>query len=158
MTLLYKPVYLQNKISRQNCTERGCCFRTALKPKLFAQGADLKEYTSDVLPFCTETVMTTKTIKEFPNQKPWLDRNVQLLLGASGLDIPACKSARRDLNTGIREAGCFFYNDKKHPAIHLILPYRTYISRSSGVQVWENREITEHCWWSRWGQEECQER
>ena len=77
---------------------------------MFAQGADLEEYTSAVLAylhFCTETVMTTKTIKVFPNQKPWLDRNMRLLLGDAAFrsgDKPAYKSARRDLKKGIREA------------------------------------------------------
>lgn len=45
---------------------------------LFAS-ADLEEYTSSVLgyiAFCTDTVLTTKTSIMYPNQKPWLDRNV----------------------------------------------------------------------------------
>ncbi|KAK3554035.1 hypothetical protein QTP70_019154 [Hemibagrus guttatus] len=48
--------------------------------ELFTQSADLEEYSSSVLAyiaFCTDTVLTTKTIKVFPNQKPSLDRNVR---------------------------------------------------------------------------------
>lgn len=47
--------------------------------ELFAQSTDLEEYDSSVLAyiaFCTNTVLATKTIKVFPNQKPWFDRHV----------------------------------------------------------------------------------
>ncbi|KAF0047409.1 hypothetical protein F2P81_001042 [Scophthalmus maximus] len=56
--------------------------------KVFEQG-DLEEYSSSVLAyvaFCTETVLTTKTIKVFPNQKPWLDGNVQCETNPTGLN------------------------------------------------------------------------
>ncbi|KAK3532935.1 hypothetical protein QTP70_003799 [Hemibagrus guttatus] len=70
--------------------------------ELFIQSADLEEYSSSVLAyitFCTDTVLTTKTIKVFPNQKPWLARKVRSLLKArnsqaeiSAVDLgPLCK-------------------------------------------------------------------
>ncbi|KAK3560215.1 hypothetical protein QTP86_000764 [Hemibagrus guttatus] len=58
--------------------------------ELFTQSADLEEYRSSILAyiaFCTDTVLTTKTIKVFPNQKPWLDRKVCSLLKAL---VPTC--------------------------------------------------------------------
>ncbi len=47
--------------------------------ELFAQSTDLEEYSSSVLAyiaFCTDTVLTTKTIMVFPNQKSWFNRIV----------------------------------------------------------------------------------
>ncbi|KAI3356742.1 hypothetical protein L3Q82_003423 [Scortum barcoo] len=49
------------------------------------EGTDLDGYTSSVLSylkFCTDAVLPTKTIKVFPNQKPWLDSTVKPLLKA----------------------------------------------------------------------------
>ncbi len=79
---------------------------------VFKEGADLEEYTSAVLAyvhFCTDTVLPTKTIKAFPNQKPWLDSTVRMLLKARDTayrsdDTLAYSKARRDLGKGIREA------------------------------------------------------
>lgn len=44
--------------------------------------------------------MTTNTISVFPNKKPWLDRNMHLLLGARdaafrSVDMPAYKIPRK---------------------------------------------------------------
>lgn len=77
---------------------------------VFKEGADLEEYTSSVLAylhFCT--VLPTKSIKVFPNQKPWLDSTVRSLLKArdaayrSG-DMLAYSRALRDLKKDIRKA------------------------------------------------------
>ena len=51
--------------------------------EVFAQRADLEEYTSAVLAcihFCTDTGLTTKSFRVYPNQKLLMDRNVQSLL------------------------------------------------------------------------------
>ena len=70
----------------------------------------MEEYTSNVLDyiqFGTETVLRTRTIKVFPNQKPWFDGNVRSLLRArdtafrSG-DRLAYRTARRDLKKGLK--------------------------------------------------------
>ncbi|KAI3360589.1 hypothetical protein L3Q82_002452 [Scortum barcoo] len=53
--------------------------------EVFKEGTDLDGYTSLVLSylkFCTDAVLPTKTIKVFPNQKPWLDSTVKPLLKA----------------------------------------------------------------------------
>ena len=72
----------------------------------------MEEYTSNVLDyiqFCTETVLRTRTIKVFPNQKPWFDGNVGSLLRArdtafrSG-DMLAYRTARQDLQKGLKGA------------------------------------------------------
>ncbi|KAI3372163.1 hypothetical protein L3Q82_006999 [Scortum barcoo] len=46
---------------------------------------DLEEYTSAVLGYiskCTEDVTSTRTVTEYPNQKPWLNAEVRSLLKA----------------------------------------------------------------------------
>ncbi|KAI3375358.1 hypothetical protein L3Q82_021851 [Scortum barcoo] len=53
--------------------------------EVFKEGTDLDGYTSSVLSylkFFTDAVLPTKTIKVFPNQKPWLDSTVKPLLKA----------------------------------------------------------------------------
>lgn len=43
---------------------------------VFSEGSDLEGYTSallDFINFCTEAVLPTKTIRVFPNQKPWFN-------------------------------------------------------------------------------------
>ncbi|KAK3567875.1 hypothetical protein QTP86_027317 [Hemibagrus guttatus] len=83
-------------------TQTGSCLHSA----------DLEEYSSSVLAyiaFCTIIVLTTKTIKVFPNQKPWLDRKVRSLLKARNIayrsgDRLAYSNARRELKKGITEA------------------------------------------------------
>ncbi|KAK3570817.1 hypothetical protein QTP86_027623, partial [Hemibagrus guttatus] len=87
------------------------CFENTVW-ELFTQSADLEEYSSTVLAyiaFCTDTVLTTKTIKLFPNQKPWLDRKVRSLLKARNVacrlgDRLAYSNAQRELKKGITEA------------------------------------------------------
>ncbi len=79
--------------------------------ELFAQSTDLEEYSSSVLAyiaFCTDTVLTTKTIMVFPNQKPWFNGIVQALLGARNAayrtgDKLAYSNARREPRMGIKE-------------------------------------------------------
>ncbi|KAI4903276.1 hypothetical protein NFI96_004892 [Prochilodus magdalenae] len=79
---------------------------------LFAQGADLEEYASSVMGyihFCTENVLPKKTIKVFPNQKPWVNKSVPALIKSrdeafrSG-DRLAYSAARRNLKKAIKEA------------------------------------------------------
>uniref|UniRef100_A0A3B5QBX0 Reverse transcriptase domain-containing protein n=1 Tax=Xiphophorus maculatus TaxID=8083 RepID=A0A3B5QBX0_XIPMA len=79
---------------------------------VFRDGADLEEYSSSVLSyvqFCTDAVLPVKTIKVFPNQKPWLDSTVRALLKArdaayrSG-DRLAYSRARSELKKGIKQA------------------------------------------------------
>ncbi|KAI3355625.1 hypothetical protein L3Q82_017914 [Scortum barcoo] len=80
--------------------------------EVFKEGTDLDGYTSSVLSylkFCTDAVLPTKTIKVFPNQKPWLDSTVKPLLKAcdaayrSG-DKLAYSIARKELKKGIKLA------------------------------------------------------
>lgn len=79
---------------------------------VFAEGADLEEYADSVLGYinyCTENVTTQKTIKVFPNQKPWFNSKVRRLLQErdaafrSG-DQQAYTGARGNLHRGIMEA------------------------------------------------------
>jgi len=68
-------------------------------------------YTASVLAyidFCTETVLTTKTVRTFPNQKPWFDKRVRFLLKERNVafksgDAQAYSNARRELKKGIKE-------------------------------------------------------
>ncbi|KAI3352931.1 hypothetical protein L3Q82_019494 [Scortum barcoo] len=71
-----------------------------------------KEYTSAVLGYiskCTEDVTSTRTVTEYPNQKPWLNAEVRSLLKArdaafrSG-DRLALRAARRQLTAGVKRA------------------------------------------------------
>lgn len=73
---------------------------------------DIDSYASSVLDFINtsiNSVTTHKRITTFPNQKPWMNREVRLLLKArdaafrSG-DAQAYSSSRADLKRGIREA------------------------------------------------------
>jgi len=78
----YKPLVCRSKpIIRtvQGWTEEPS---SALQDK---EGSDLESYTSAVLSyvqFCTDAVLPTKTVKVFPNQKPWMDGTVRPLLKA----------------------------------------------------------------------------
>lgn len=79
---------------------------------LFAQSADLEEYSLSVLAYmesCTNTVQTIKTIKVFPNQKLWHDRNVYSLLKARNAayrpgDRLSYSNDQSELKNGITEA------------------------------------------------------
>ncbi|KAF0045991.1 hypothetical protein F2P81_002520 [Scophthalmus maximus] len=73
---------------------------------------NIHTYTSSVLDYikkCVEGVTTHKTVKLFSNQKPWMNKEVRLLLKArdtalrSG-DREAYSSARSDLRKGISRA------------------------------------------------------
>ncbi|KAI3363084.1 hypothetical protein L3Q82_011537, partial [Scortum barcoo] len=86
-----------DKTNHQNCTQD--CFECT-DWEVFKEGTDLDGYTSSVLSylkFCTDAVLPTKTIKVFPNQKPWLDSTVKPLL-------KACDIARKELKKGIKLA------------------------------------------------------
>ena len=80
--------------------------------EVFKEDSNLEAYTSSVLDyvqFCTDAVLPTKTIRVFPNQKPWMDSMVRSLLRhrdaafRSG-DRLAYSTARRDLKKGIQLA------------------------------------------------------
>lgn len=80
--------------------------------EVFKDGSDLEAFTSSVLgyvQFCSDSVLSTKTIKVFPNQKPWCDSTVRSLLRdrdaayRSG-DRAAYSRARTDLRKGIQQA------------------------------------------------------
>ncbi|KAI3367243.1 hypothetical protein L3Q82_008295 [Scortum barcoo] len=89
----YKPLICRTRPTTRTVqvwTEEACLqhYRTALSAltgKCSRRDTDLDGYTSSVLSylkFCTDAVLPTKTIKVFPNQKPWLDSTVKLLLKA----------------------------------------------------------------------------
>lgn len=99
----------------------------------------MDEYSStvlDYLNFCTDTLLTTKTIKVLQNQKPWLDSNVWSLLRARDAayrteDTLAYSNARKDLKKGIREAkyrykqrneGYFTHNDNPRTCGEVLKP------------------------------------
>ena len=95
--------------SEEAVTSLQVCFESSVW-EVFSQGANLEEDTSNVLDyiqFCTETVLRTRTIKVFPNQKPWFDGNVRSLLRGSDTaftsgDRPAYRTARRDLKRALK--------------------------------------------------------
>uniref|UniRef100_A0A3B3H7K8 Reverse transcriptase domain-containing protein n=1 Tax=Oryzias latipes TaxID=8090 RepID=A0A3B3H7K8_ORYLA len=73
---------------------------------------DLEDYASGVLGYiskCTEDVTSTRTVTDYPNQKPWLNTEVRALLKhrnaafQSG-DKVALRAARRELHAGVRRA------------------------------------------------------
>ncbi|KAI3370577.1 hypothetical protein L3Q82_007146 [Scortum barcoo] len=78
------PVYLSTTRTVQVWTEEASsalqdCFECT-DWEVFKEGTDLDGYTSSVLSylkFCTDAVLPTKTIKVFPNQKPWLNSTVK---------------------------------------------------------------------------------
>ena len=77
----------------------------------FLPHTDIDSYASSVLDFNTniDSVTTLKRITTFPNQKPWMNKEVRLLLKArdtafrSG-DAQAYSSSRADLKRGIKQA------------------------------------------------------
>uniref|UniRef100_A0A669BZP0 Reverse transcriptase domain-containing protein n=1 Tax=Oreochromis niloticus TaxID=8128 RepID=A0A669BZP0_ORENI len=115
----YKPLIQRQKTSEKSVRVWTAEATTALQDcfdntnwSVFAKGSDLEGHTSAVLSyisFCTESVTTTKTVKVFPNQKPWLNSEVRALLRArdsafkSG-DQQVYKEARQSLVKGIKEA------------------------------------------------------
>ena len=73
---------------------------------------DLNVFTDSVLCYikhCTDTVTVDKRIRVYPNQKPWMTREVQRLLKARDIafrseDRALYNTARTNLRRGIREA------------------------------------------------------
>ncbi|KAK7930368.1 hypothetical protein WMY93_006763 [Mugilogobius chulae] len=73
---------------------------------------DIETYTSAVLCYiktCIENVTLTKRIRVFPNRKPWMTKEVQLLLNERNAafysgDSERYRVARRDLKKGIKRA------------------------------------------------------
>ncbi len=107
-----KPVIKTIKVWSEEATSRlQDCFDLT-EWDVFKEGADLDEYTTSVLTyidFCTETVLTTKIVRNFPYQKPWFDKIVWFLLKERNAafksgDAQAYSNARRDLKKGIKEA------------------------------------------------------
>ena len=73
---------------------------------------DIDSYASSILDFINtniDSVTTLKQITTFPNQKPWMNKEVCILLKArdtafrSG-DAQAYSSSRADLKRGIKQA------------------------------------------------------
>lgn len=73
---------------------------------------DTDTYASSVLDFIStniDSVTTLKQITTFPNQKPWMNREVRLLLNTRNIafrsgDAQAYSASRANLKRGIREA------------------------------------------------------
>ena len=73
---------------------------------------DLEEYTSVVTSYtsnCIDDIVPTKCCKIYPNQKPWINREVRSMLHAHSTafasgDADGYKKARYDLRRSIREA------------------------------------------------------
>lgn len=118
LTPAYTPLRRKNKPSTKTIKTwpegalsqlQDCFDHTAWD--LFNQ-SDLEEYTVTVLFYikhCADTVAVEKHIRTFPNQKPWMSREVQILLKKcdsafrSG-DKPLYSTARTDLRRGIKSA------------------------------------------------------
>jgi len=85
---------------------------SALTGECSSRGADLEEFTSSVLSyinFCTDAVLTTKTITVFPNEKPWVDSTARALLKVQddanrSSDRLTYSRARKELKKGIQQA------------------------------------------------------
>ncbi|KAK3559559.1 hypothetical protein QTP86_013724, partial [Hemibagrus guttatus] len=115
----------ENNILDQVYTNIPCAYRAAPSPHLGSSDHISIELTPSYRPlicrtqpsfktvqayiaFCTDTVLTTKTIKVFPNQKPWLDWKECSLLKARNItyrsgDRLAYSNARRELKKAITE-------------------------------------------------------
>ncbi|KAK3571612.1 hypothetical protein QTP86_015348, partial [Hemibagrus guttatus] len=78
----------------------------------FPECTDINFYTSSVLDHintCIDNVTTVKHVKHFPNQKPWMNSEVRLLLKAKDAafksdDAEDYSRARANLKRGIRKA------------------------------------------------------
>ncbi|KAI3353867.1 hypothetical protein L3Q82_005075 [Scortum barcoo] len=110
--LLFEDKTNQPELCRFGLRRRLQHYRTALSAltgKCSKEGTDLDGYTSSVLSylkFCADVVLPTKTIKVFPNQKPWLDSTVMKPL------LKACDAAYRSDDTTI--VGLISDNDETH--------------------------------------------
>uniref|UniRef100_A0A669B6K4 Reverse transcriptase domain-containing protein n=1 Tax=Oreochromis niloticus TaxID=8128 RepID=A0A669B6K4_ORENI len=86
------------------------CFSTTVWD-LFSSH-NLQEYTDTVLSYirnCVDNVTVNKRVRVFPNQKPWMNSEVQSLLKSRNTafksgDRAAYRAARADLSRGIRKA------------------------------------------------------
>lgn len=90
--LQYKPLACRIKLitrtvqvwSEEASAARQDCFEHT-DWSVFSEAADLEKYTLSVLfdvQFCADAALPVKTIKEFPNQKPWVDSTARSLLKA----------------------------------------------------------------------------
>lgn len=84
---------------------------------------DIESYASSVMDYISTTidsVTTHKQITMYPNQKPWMNRDVRLLLKARNTafrseDAQAYSTARADLKWGIKKAKhCFKLKVEEH--------------------------------------------
>lgn len=94
--------------------------------ELCKDGSDLEAYTSSALryvQFCTDAVLPTKSIKVFPNQKPWCDRTVQPLLKAQD----AAFRSRKRLAYG--RAWTELMKDIQHAKLR----YRSTLTKTPGI-------------------------
>ncbi|XP_013856480.1 uncharacterized protein LOC106512398 [Austrofundulus limnaeus] len=91
--------------AQQNCFEN-------TDWEVFEEGTDLNGHTSAVLDyinFCANCATKTTTVKMLPNQKPWFNKELRVLLKAMNTafklwDQLAYKRARTDLRRGIIRA------------------------------------------------------
>ncbi|KAI3377835.1 hypothetical protein L3Q82_008975 [Scortum barcoo] len=68
---------------------------------------DLEDYTSAVLGYiskCTEDITSTRTVIEYPNQKPWLNAEVRSLLKARDAAFRSGDRQLRQLTAGVKRA------------------------------------------------------
>uniref|UniRef100_A0A669BIH3 Reverse transcriptase domain-containing protein n=1 Tax=Oreochromis niloticus TaxID=8128 RepID=A0A669BIH3_ORENI len=103
---------------------------------------DLDQYASSVLDYISETtdsVTTQKRITMYPNQKPWMNRDVRLLLKAHNTafrsgDAHAYSTARANLKKGIKKA--------KH---HYKKKVEEHFSNSNPRRMWQGLQtITDY--------------
>ena len=103
---------------------------------------DLDQYASSVLDYISETtdsVTTQKRITMYPNQKPWMNRDVRLLLKARNTafrsgDAHAYSTARANLKKGIKKA--------KH---HYKKKVEEHFSNSNPRRMWQGLQtITDY--------------
>ncbi|KAL3981030.1 carcinoembryonic antigen-related cell adhesion molecule [Sarotherodon galilaeus] len=103
---------------------------------------DLDQYASSVLDYIsktTDSVTTQKRITMYPNQKPWMNRDVRLLLKARNTafrsgDAHAYSTARANLKKGIKKA--------KH---HYKKKVEEHFSNSNPRRMWQGLQtITDY--------------
>ncbi len=72
-----------------------------------ASDDDIEAYSDSVTCFirkCIQDVVPTKTIRIYPNQKPWINRDVRSALSARNLPLNLEKQASYDLRRSIKAA------------------------------------------------------
>lgn len=101
---------------------------------------DIDTYTSTVLFYikcCMDNVITTKQIQIFPNNKPWMTKDVRLLLKVRNAafrsgDSQQYRVARRNLKRGIRDTKARYRQRVEH-----------YFGNSDTRRAWQGlRHIT----------------